>query len=72
MHVTSRTVFRVAMLLLDDMKHYCFNSRRITGWQTMKKRHLEIMGYKVVQVRHVLYVLTCYHGNEPRARELFD
>ena len=42
-------ICRVAILTLTEGA-YCFNSKRLTGQMAMKKRHLEIMGYKVVDV----------------------
>ncbi|KAI3356224.1 hypothetical protein L3Q82_017470 [Scortum barcoo] len=41
---------RVAVDFLDS-KSFCKNSRHIRGETLMRKRHLEILGYRVVQVR---------------------
>ena len=35
-----------------DSKAFCKNSRHMKGETGMRKRHLEIMGYRVVQVRY--------------------
>ncbi|XP_064599041.1 FAST kinase domain-containing protein 1, mitochondrial-like [Liolophura sinensis] len=40
---------RVAISILTHSR-YCRNEKRLIGSEQMKKRHLEIMGYKVVEV----------------------
>ncbi|CAL8370180.1 unnamed protein product [Arctogadus glacialis] len=42
---------RVAVDFLDS-KAFCKNSRHMKGETGMRKRHLEIMGYRVVQIPH--------------------
>ncbi|XP_067843619.1 FAST kinase domain-containing protein 1, mitochondrial isoform X2 [Heptranchias perlo] len=42
---------RVAVEFLDS-KAFCKNSRHVKGETVMKKRHLEILGYHVVQIPH--------------------
>ncbi|CAL8321689.1 unnamed protein product [Merluccius merluccius] len=42
---------RVAVEFLDS-KSFCRNSRHVKGEVMMRKRHLEIMGYRVVQIPH--------------------
>lgn len=41
---------RVAVDFLDS-KTFCKNSHHMKGEALMRKRHLEILGYRVVQVR---------------------
>lgn len=43
-------LIRVAVNFLDS-KSFCKNSHHIKGEALMRKRHLEILGYRVVQVR---------------------
>nr|XP_046259524.1 FAST kinase domain-containing protein 1, mitochondrial [Scatophagus argus]XP_046259525.1 FAST kinase domain-containing protein 1, mitochondrial [Scatophagus argus]XP_046259526.1 FAST kinase domain-containing protein 1, mitochondrial [Scatophagus argus] len=42
---------RVAVDFLDS-KSFCKNSRNMKGKALMRKRHLEILGYRVVQIPH--------------------
>uniref|UniRef100_A0A3Q3KZW2 FAST kinase domains 1 n=2 Tax=Mastacembelus armatus TaxID=205130 RepID=A0A3Q3KZW2_9TELE len=42
---------RVAIDFLDS-KSYCKNSHHMKGEALMRKRHLEILGYRVVQIAH--------------------
>ncbi|XP_049583260.1 FAST kinase domain-containing protein 1, mitochondrial isoform X1 [Syngnathus scovelli] len=42
---------RVAINFLDS-KSFCKNSQHIKGEALMRKRHLEILGYRVVQIPH--------------------
>ncbi|XP_007888173.1 FAST kinase domain-containing protein 1, mitochondrial [Callorhinchus milii] len=42
---------RVAIEFLDS-KAFCKNSQHMKGKEVMKKRHLEILGYHVVQIPH--------------------
>ncbi|XP_038278258.1 FAST kinase domain-containing protein 1, mitochondrial isoform X3 [Dermochelys coriacea] len=42
---------RIAMEFLDS-KAFCKNSYHLKGETAMKKRHLEILGYQVVQIPH--------------------
>ncbi|XP_077473184.1 FAST kinase domain-containing protein 1, mitochondrial isoform X2 [Stigmatopora argus] len=42
---------RVAINFLDS-KSFCKNSHHIKGEVLMKKRHLEILGYRVIQIPH--------------------
>ncbi|XP_039613511.1 FAST kinase domain-containing protein 1, mitochondrial [Polypterus senegalus] len=42
---------RVAVEFLDS-KSFCKNSNHIKGETAMRKRHLEILGYRVVQIPH--------------------
>lgn len=42
---------RVAVDFLDS-KSFCKNSRHMKGESLMRKRHLEILGYRVVQIPH--------------------
>ncbi|KAM9851247.1 FAST kinase domain-containing protein 1, mitochondrial [Aulostomus maculatus] len=34
------------------LKHFCRDSKHMTGQAAMKKRHLEILGFRVVQIPH--------------------
>uniref|UniRef100_A0A4W3IFP5 FAST kinase domains 1 n=1 Tax=Callorhinchus milii TaxID=7868 RepID=A0A4W3IFP5_CALMI len=43
--------YRVAIEFLDS-KAFCKNSQHMKGKEVMKKRHLEILGYHVVQIPH--------------------
>ncbi|XP_041376101.1 FAST kinase domain-containing protein 1, mitochondrial-like [Gigantopelta aegis] len=42
---------RVAILVLFE-KDFCLNSRHLKGDNFLRRRHLEIMGYKVVEIPH--------------------
>ncbi|KAK9410703.1 FAST kinase domain-containing protein 1-like [Crotalus adamanteus] len=42
---------RIAMEFLDS-EAFCKNSNHVKGYVAMKKRHLEILGYQVVQIPH--------------------
>ncbi|XP_039539508.1 FAST kinase domain-containing protein 1, mitochondrial isoform X2 [Pimephales promelas] len=42
---------RIALEFLDS-KSFCKNSRHMKGEAMMKKRHLEILGYQVLQIPH--------------------
>lgn len=43
---------RVAVVFLSS-KFFCKNAHHINGAAMMKKRHLEILGYRVVQVKRL-------------------
>lgn len=49
---------RVAVDFLDS-RSFCKNSHHMKGESLMKKRHLEILGYRVVQVRWHHWRLHC-------------
>lgn len=42
---------KVAILTLTDQS-YCYNSKRLTGKEMLRKRQLEIMGYRVAEIPH--------------------
>ena len=50
---------RVAILCLTERSYTC-NSRRLLGLEQLRWRHLEIMGYKVVEVS--IELLNLYTG----------
>jgi len=41
--------YRIAVCILGP-KSYCYNSNHLIGFSLVKKRHLEIMNYKFVEV----------------------
>ena len=52
---------RVAVDFLDS-KTFCKNSHHMKGEALMRKRHLEILGYRMVQVRQYHLLWMCGHG----------
>jgi len=47
--------YRIAVCVLGP-KNYCYNSKRLSGPVQTKKRHLEIMNYKFLEVIIIVYV----------------
>ena len=47
-------VCRVAFLILTE-DDFCYNSRQQLGHARIRRRHLEILGYRIVEV-----IVTCY------------
>lgn len=45
--------FRVAVLLQPESA-FCVDSKQLKGFELIKKRHLEIMGYKIVEVSNLV------------------
>ncbi|XP_074071868.1 FAST kinase domain-containing protein 1, mitochondrial-like [Macrotis lagotis] len=43
---------RVALEFLDS-RAFCKNTTHLKGRSSMKKRHLEILGYRVIQIPHL-------------------
>nr|XP_020668425.1 FAST kinase domain-containing protein 3, mitochondrial [Pogona vitticeps] len=37
-------------LCIDDQERFCFNSHHLLGREAVKQRHLQLLGYKVVQI----------------------
>lgn len=46
-------VFHSVAVDFLDSKSFCKNSHHIKGETLLRKRHLEILGYRVVQVRKI-------------------
>lgn len=42
--------FRIA-LCVDGQNRFCVNSHNLLGEEAIKQRHLQLLGYKVVQVK---------------------
>lgn len=38
-------------LCIDDQKRFCTNSHHLLGKEAIKQRHLQLVGYQVVQVK---------------------
>lgn len=54
---SSRCLFLSVAVELLDSRYFCKNSHHIKGEALIKKRHLEILGYRVVQVRQLHFIL---------------
>ena len=56
-----------------DVRAFCSNIPHLKGKSAIKKRHLEILGYRVIQVwsSHVIQPLN-RHGGVGRARRVYD
>lgn len=52
----SSVSYRIVIDFLDS-KFFCKNSHHMKGEALMRKRHLEILGYRVVQVEKVVSVV---------------
>lgn len=43
-------VYKRIALCIDGQKRFCFNSHHLLGKESIKQRHLQLLGYKVVQI----------------------
>ncbi|XP_027724724.1 FAST kinase domain-containing protein 3, mitochondrial [Vombatus ursinus] len=43
-------VFKRLALCIDDRKRFCLNSHNLLGKEAIKQRHLQLLGYEVIQI----------------------
>ncbi|XP_072461505.1 FAST kinase domain-containing protein 3, mitochondrial isoform X2 [Notamacropus eugenii] len=43
-------VYKRLALCLDDQKRFCLNSHHLLGKEAIKQRHLQLLGYEVIQI----------------------
>ncbi|KAK7068534.1 hypothetical protein SK128_028102 [Halocaridina rubra] len=56
---------RLAVLLREE-KSFCVNIRHIMGRHQLERRHLEIMGYEVLEVPHFMWYSMAHASHEDR------
>lgn len=59
-------VFSRVAIILRTSKDYTTNVVQLKGYQQMKARHLEIMGYRVVEITHSFW--NSMFMTEPKAK----
>uniref|UniRef100_A0A0P4WJ92 RAP domain-containing protein n=1 Tax=Scylla olivacea TaxID=85551 RepID=A0A0P4WJ92_SCYOL len=62
---------RVAVILRRE-NHYCTNSRQLLGRHQVECRHLELMGYTVVEVPHFIWYSMAHATQEDKMQYLKD
>lgn len=62
---------RLAVILRRE-NHYCINSRQLLGRHQVECRHLELMGYIVVEVPHFLWYSMGHATYEDKVQFLRD
>ena len=62
---------RVAVIVRRE-NHYCTNSRQLLGRHQVECRHLELMGYTVVEVPHFIWYSMAHATQEDKMHYLRD
>ncbi|MPC23683.1 FAST kinase domain-containing protein 1, mitochondrial [Portunus trituberculatus] len=69
--LTTVCFIRVAVMLRRE-NHYCINSRQLQGRHQVECRHLELMGYTVVEVPHFIWYSMAHATQEDKMQYLKD
>ncbi|XP_042241937.1 FAST kinase domain-containing protein 1, mitochondrial-like [Homarus americanus] len=54
-HIENKAGYRRMAVLLHKESSYCINSRQLMGRHQVERRHLEMLGYTVIEVPHFMW-----------------
>ncbi|XP_068238071.1 FAST kinase domain-containing protein 1, mitochondrial [Palaemon carinicauda] len=69
-HIENNPGYRRIAVLLRNENCYCVNTRLLMGRHQMERRHLEVMGYEVVEIPHFMWYSMAHATIEDRLQYL--